>query len=189
MQCPSPRLHLFTIQHSSTHYFIIFGTVPKILNLKSTLCRRKQVAAHLFNTLHWCNLSFPNNLHFFGDYLISRLFSTAAFPSYGLWSPDIKPYSPSTFHFSLLWFEYEMSPIGPVSTWFLADGMALEGDEPSEDSFTRRTGRLEASLEILRSDPLTVYSLPSYCGLMKPVASWSWCSAFITIKDWILLKL
>lgn len=64
-----------------------------------------------------------------------------------------------------------MSPIGPVSTWFLADGMALEGDEPSEDSFTRRTGRLEASLEILRSDPLTVYSLPSYCGLMKPVAS------------------
>lgn len=123
MQCPSPRLHLFTIQHSSTHYFIIFGTVPKILNLKSTLCRRKQLAAHLFNTLHWCNLSFPNNLHFFGDYLISRLFSTAAFPSYGLWSPDIKPYSPSTFHFSLLWFEYEMSPIGPgfehlVSGWW-----------------------------------------------------------------------
>lgn len=41
----------------TTHYFIIFGTRSKILNLESTLCRHTQLAAHLFNTAHGRNHS------------------------------------------------------------------------------------------------------------------------------------
>lgn len=40
----------------------------------------------------------------------------------------VSSYSPSTYHFSLLWFECEMSPIGHVF-----DGMALKVDESSGD--------------------------------------------------------
>lgn len=46
----------------------------------------------------------------------------------------VSSYSPSTYHFSLLWFECEMSPIGHVFEHSVsADGMALKVDESSGD--------------------------------------------------------
>lgn len=79
VQCPSPQLHLSTIQHSSTHYFIIPGTISQILNPKSTLCRHKHVAAHLFNPWRWRNPSFTSYLCFF---------ETILFPEYSLLLPS-----------------------------------------------------------------------------------------------------
>jgi hypothetical protein len=73
VQCPSPRLHLSTIQHGSTHYFIISGTVSTIPDPKPTPCRHKHVAAHLFNPSRSCNPSFTHSL---------PCFETVLFPEY-----------------------------------------------------------------------------------------------------------